>query len=130
MSDAGEIDLTRVLCRIDELAATGCREFRLGGGEWPLHGFVVRVGAQALAYVNRCPHRAFPLNHLPDRFLSHDGTVLQCCFHGAMFEKSTGQCIAGPCVGRALTSVPVRICAGLVLLGDDVDPAELAARHA
>ena len=118
-----EIDLTRVLCRVDELRATGCREFRIGAGDWPLKGFVVTIDAgsaaetpQLRAFVNRCPHRALPLNLAPDRFLSADGSVIVCCMHGAIFEKSTGLCVAGPCVGRSLESMEVYVEAGLVLL--------------
>ncbi len=120
-----EIDLTRVLCRLDELGATGCREFRLGGGEWPLRGFVVRTGTEVHAYLNRCAHLALPLNLLPDRFLTHDGSMILCTAHGALFEKSTGYCVAGPCSGQALARVPVRVACGCVLLGDDVDVAAL-----
>ena len=47
MSPAEEIDLTRVLCTLEDLAATGSRAFRLGGGDWPLKGFVVRVAGGA-----------------------------------------------------------------------------------
>jgi nitrite reductase/ring-hydroxylating ferredoxin subunit len=125
-----EIDLERVLCRVAELEATGCREFRLGGGDWPLKGFVVRVGAQARAYINRCPHRALSLNLLPDRFLSADGTVIVCCMHGAIFEKSTGVCLSGPCTGRSLPQIPVAMAAGLVMLGNEVEIDELVRRYA
>lgn len=120
MSSA-EIDLTRALCRLEELSATGCREFRLSGGEWPLKGFVVSVEGGVRAYVNRCPHRALSLNLLPDRFLSADGSVIVCCSHGAIFEKSTGLCVAGPCAGNALVRLPVEVAAGVVMLGAEVD---------
>ena len=123
-----EIDLTRVLCRLDELGATGCREFRLGGGEWPLRGFVVRAATEVHAYLNRCAHLALPLNLLPDRFLTHDGSMILCTAHGALFEKTTGYCVAGPCNGQSLARVPVRVACGCVLLGDDVDVASLVAR--
>ena len=123
-----EIDLTRVLCRLDELAATGCREFRLGGGEWPLRGFVVRAGIEVHAYLNRCAHLALPLNLLPDRFLTHDGSMLLCTAHGALFEKSTGFCVAGPCSGQSLTRLAVQVAAGCVLLDHSVDVAALVAR--
>ncbi len=125
-----EIDLTRVLCRLEQLAATGCREFRLGSGDWPLRGFVVRTGADVQAYLNRCAHLALPLNLLPDRFLTHDGSLILCTAHGALFEKTTGYCVAGPCAGQSLERVPVRIASGCVLLGDEVDMAALAARYA
>ena len=91
-----------VLCQLDELAETGCREFRLGGGDWPLRGLVVQAENGVHAYVNRCAHQSLPLNYLPDRFLTHDGSMILCTAHGAIFEKSTGYCVSGPCAGRSL----------------------------
>ncbi len=125
-----EIDLERVLCRVAELEATGCREFRLGGGDWPLKGFVVRVGSDLHAYINRCPHQSLSLNLMPDRFLSADNSVIVCSMHGAIFEKSTGLCVAGPCAGRSLRQIPVTVVAGVVLLGKEVEAAELVGRYA
>jgi nitrite reductase/ring-hydroxylating ferredoxin subunit len=124
-----EFDLARVLCRLDELGLSGCREFRLGGGEWPLRGFLVKTGTEVHAYVNRCAHLALPLNLLPDRFLTHDGSMILCTAHGAIFEKTTGYCVAGPCSGRSLERVPVRVADGYVLLDDSVDAEALAARY-
>lgn len=124
-----EIDLSKVLCRLDELKATACKEFRLGGGEWPLTGFLVQVGAEVHGYVNRCAHQSLPLNYLPDRFLTHDGSMILCTAHGAIFEKTTGYCVAGPCAGRSLSRVAVRVIDGLVLLADGVDVQALAARY-
>ncbi len=59
-------DLERVVCRLTELDCQGARAFTVGGGDWPLKGFVVRVGDAVRGYVNRCPHAAHPLNLLPD----------------------------------------------------------------
>jgi len=118
----------RVLCRLEELGATGCREFRLGGGDWPVRGFVVRAGTAVHAYLNRCAHLALPLNLLPDRFLTHDGSLILCTAHGALFEKGTGYCVAGPCIGQSLQRVPVQVEAGCVMLADEVDVAALAVR--
>ncbi len=125
-----EIDLTRVLCSLSELRSTGCREFRLGSGEWPLRGFLVRAGADVHAYVNRCAHQSLPLNYLPDRFLTHDGSMILCTAHGAIFEKSTGYCVSGPCAGRSLVRVAVRVVDDYVLLEEGVDVQALAARYA
>jgi nitrite reductase/ring-hydroxylating ferredoxin subunit len=125
-----EIDLTRVLCRVEELGTTGCREFRLGGGEWPARGFVVRSGTEVHAYLNRCAHQALPLNMLPDRFLTHDGSLILCTAHGALFEKSTGYCVGGPCFGASLVRVAVQVAAGCVLLDETVDVAALVAKFA
>lgn len=127
---SAEIDLERVLCRLADLQASGCREFRLGGGEWPMRGFVVRTGDGVRAYVNRCAHLRYPLNYAEDRFLSYDGSMIACFVHGALFEKDSGYCVAGPCAGQSLAPVPVRLEGDLVLLADDVDAEEFAARYA
>jgi nitrite reductase/ring-hydroxylating ferredoxin subunit len=125
-----ELDLARVLCRFDELEPEGCREFRLGGGEWPLKGFLVRLRGEVRAYLNRCAHQSLPLNLLPGRFLTADGSLILCTAHGALFEKSTGYCVAGPCAGRSLTAVAVQVVDGYVVLDDSVDAEALAARYA
>ena len=41
---ADEIDMTRVICPLHELADPGARGFTMGQGDWPLKGFVVRQG--------------------------------------------------------------------------------------
>jgi nitrite reductase/ring-hydroxylating ferredoxin subunit len=127
---SAEIDLERILCRLDELGQDGCREFRLGEGDWPLRGLVVRVADGVRAYVNRCAHLDYPLNYMPHEFLSHDRSMIQCYVHGAIFEKSTGYCVAGPCSGLSLHALPVRIESGYVLLGDEADIQALAQRFA
>ncbi|MBV6416360.1 MAG: hypothetical protein CMLOHMNK_00902 [Steroidobacteraceae bacterium] len=118
-----EIDLTRVLCELSGIPEGGAREFSIGAGDWPLRGFLVRTREGVRAYVNRCPHAGHALNLRPDRFLTRDGSLILCTSHGALFEKSTGLCVAGPCAGRALTAIAVEVAAGLVLLAGDVDPA-------
>jgi nitrite reductase/ring-hydroxylating ferredoxin subunit len=115
------IDLERVICRFDDLENPGARAFTIGGGEWPLRGFVVRVGAQVYGYVNHCPHAGHPLDLLPGRFLTPDGALILCASHGALFEKSTGLCVAGPCAGQALVAVAVKLLNDFVLLADAVD---------
>ena len=120
------LDLERVICRLSELARRGARAFAVGGEERVLKGFVVRVGEAVYGYVNRCPHAAHPLDLLPGRFLTPDGTLILCSSHGALFEKCTGHCVAGPCAGRALTPVTLEVRDGLVLLGEGVDVAALA----
>ena len=117
---AVELDLERVVCRLSELEG-GARGFTLGRGDWPLRGFVVRVGATVRGYLNRCPHAGHPLDLLPQRFLTADGTLILCSSHGALFEKATGLCVAGPCAGRALTPIALQVSCGFVLLDDSVD---------
>src|SRR5213076_1816228 len=44
MQGAQAFDLARVVCRLTELERQGARAFVIGAGDWPLRGFVVRVG--------------------------------------------------------------------------------------
>ena len=125
MSEA-VVDVERVVCRLTDLDEFGSRAFTIGTGDWPLRGFVVRVGGEVRGYINHCPHAGHPLNLRPHQFLTADGALILCCSHGALFEKLTGLCIAGPCPGRNLRAIPLQILAGFVLLGEGVDPAALA----
>ena len=98
------------------LGDPGAREFRIGEEPWPLCGLLVRVGAQVHAYLNRCPHAGHRLNLRPGDFLTPDGGFLICRSHGALFERATGCCVAGPCVGEGLVRLPVEVIGGRVRL--------------
>lgn len=123
-------DPTRLLCRLERLPPDGCCEFRIGEGDWPVRGFVVRVPDGVRAYINRCAHLHYPLNYLPDEFLTYDRRFIQCSMHGARFEKETGLCVSGPCLGRSLVAVPVYIDSQGVWLENEVDVAALAEQYA
>jgi nitrite reductase/ring-hydroxylating ferredoxin subunit len=116
MSEAQQIDVERVICRLDDLDVTGARGFTLGSGDWPLRGFVVRVNTEVRGFVNHCPHAGHPLNLQPNRFLTPDSALILCSSHGALFEKLTGLCVAGPCAGQYLRAVPLKIESGFVML--------------
>jgi nitrite reductase/ring-hydroxylating ferredoxin subunit len=115
------LDLERVVCRLSDLDAVSARGFTIGGGDWPLRGFVVRAGATVRGYLNRCPHAGHPLDLLPQRFLTADGSLILCSSHGALFEKASGYCVAGPCAGKSLTPVALEVRSGFVVLADSVD---------
>jgi nitrite reductase/ring-hydroxylating ferredoxin subunit len=121
-------DGNHALCRFEDLADPGSLAVSIGTGNWPLRAFVVRRGAQAFAYVNRCPHAGHPLDWLPNRFLNADESLIQCASHGALFTLEAGHCVVGPCAGKHLISIEVHIVAGNVMLKDD--PEALAQRFA
>jgi len=95
--------------RVDELGDPGSREFRIGEGDWPFRGFVVRQGQDVFAYKNYCMHLGHPMNWKPDSFLTKDRANIICSSHGAIYEIPTGLCIAGPCLGKNLRALPVEI---------------------
>jgi len=125
MTTARQIDVERVVCRLCDLADPGARGFTIGTGDWPLRGFVVRAGAEVRGYVNHCPHAGHPLDLLPQRFLTHDGALIVCGSHGALFDKLSGYCIAGPCAGQSLRAIALKLEAGFVMLADEVDVGAL-----
>ena len=122
------IDLERVICRLSDIADPGARGFTVGRGDWPLRGFVVRENDNVWGYVNRCPHAGHPLNLQPHRFLTPGRELILCSSHGALFDRQTGFCIAGPCGGQSLTSVPRTVVSGYVMLAEGVDPEAYAER--
>ena len=95
------IEVERVICRLDDLGESGSRGFSIGTGDWPVRGFVVRINDHVRGYLNSCPHARHPLNFKPYQFLTMDGALILCASHGALFEKSTGYCVAGPCAGQS-----------------------------
>ena len=118
-----------VLCRLSDIAEEDTKAFVLGDGDWPLRGLLVRTGGSVVGYVNRCPHAGHMLSFRPDKFLTPDRKLILCQSHGALFDKASGRCVGGPCVGESLTRVPVRVEENHVCLAADVDIDALATRY-
>ena len=94
------------LCHLEQLPDGGARGFApQGAGRDTL--FVVRRGARLNAYENRCPHLDTPLPWRKDAYLNAAGDRIVCAAHGALFDIDTGLCTLGPCLGDALTPVPL-----------------------
>lgn len=117
------------LCKLADIPDGDTKGFKLGEGEWPLRGFLVRAGEAVQGFVNRCPHAGHQMSFRPDRFLTPDRQLILCQSHGALFDKVSGACVAGPCVGEALTRVPVVVADGSVRLAADIDIDSLATRY-
>ena len=97
------------LCALAELPDGRAREFSFGEGRDRFRMIVLRSGEQVWGYVNRCPHFSLPLNVEPDRFVLFEHSHIYCAVHTAMFRFTDGHCEEGPCVGAALTPVPVEL---------------------
>ena len=104
------------LCRLDTLDDPGAKGFTFGRGTDRFDMFLVRKGDAAYAYLNECPHAYARLDNWPDKFLTFDETRIICGVHAALFEIESGLCTSGPCAGRKLTSVPVEVIDGMVLI--------------
>lgn len=104
------------LCRAEEVPEGGARGFRFGSGTALRAVFVVRKGGALHGYVNACPHLGTPLDFLPDRFFDRDGRYLLCGTHGALFRVRDGRCVSGPCEGRSLERLTLRVEGGEIFL--------------
>ena len=102
------------LCAEDDLSDPGARSLVLQIGEAFFHGFLVRKDGRVAGYVDRCPHAVHPLALELDRYLTPDGELILCGWHGAVFEPLTGLCVGGPCAGGRLTPWPVQVVGGVV----------------
>jgi nitrite reductase/ring-hydroxylating ferredoxin subunit len=76
-----------------------------------------RAGDEVRAWLNVCPHAGRRLDWAPGKFLTSKDGLLVCAAHGASFELVEGQCVAGPCRGDRLRTVPVEVVDGAVVLG-------------
>ena len=101
---------------LDDLENPGCREFKIGDGDWPFRGFVVRQGNDVFAYQNYCMHAGHPLNWKPGQFLTKDKSKIMCASHGALYDIESGECVAGPCPGKLLRRVEARVENGQVVV--------------
>jgi nitrite reductase/ring-hydroxylating ferredoxin subunit len=104
----------RRLCRIEEIPDRQAKGFPIEGAEYDI--FIYREDSTLRAFVNSCPHQGTPLDWTPDRFIAPDGEHFLCATHGALFRTEDGVCIAGPCLGERLQSVPVLLADGWIVL--------------
>lgn len=103
------------LCRIDDIADPGSKGFKFKEKSI----FAVRQRGEVYVYRNRCPHIGIELNWQEDQFLDFDDSLIQCSTHGALFIIESGECIAGPCHGKALEQISAKIEDGNVILTGD-----------
>ena len=93
------------LCKTDEIEEGSSKGFEVNG----TFLFAVKRDDQLHLYYNRCPHLGIPLEWEEHRFLDEDGALIRCSTHGALFEINNGQCLVGPCTGKALYAVEFEI---------------------
>jgi nitrite reductase/ring-hydroxylating ferredoxin subunit len=112
-----ESSVAYVVCSMSDIPSQKARGFHLVRVEddgarrpWPI--IVVRWGRQVFGYLNKCPHDGVNLDWERNQFLDPNGIRLMCGKHGSLFELGTGQCVDGPCKGRALTPVALSILDG------------------
>lgn len=107
------------VCAAADLPEGAARGFVFGEGGERFELLLARGAGGVFGYVNQCPHQFTPLDIWPDRLLSADGRELVCATHGARFRVEDGQCVSGPCVGKALRRVPIARRGEIFVIGGD-----------
>ncbi|WP_419722881.1 Rieske (2Fe-2S) protein [Sphingobium aquiterrae] len=103
------------LCPLEEIADGAARNFVLQLRAGRFHGFVVRKGDRLAGYVDQCPHAGLPLARILDDYLTPDGRLIACSWHGALFRIADGRCVGGPCTGQHLRPWPVALVDGWIV---------------
>ena len=103
-----------VICKLADLPVSGARGFVWRLTTAIFQGFIVRDGEVLHGYVDRCPHAGYPLAVELDRYLTDDGDLILCSWHGAVFKPLTGECIGGPPACGRLTPWPVVVDGAVV----------------
>ncbi len=111
-----------VLCRDDEIAEGDARGFLPHPGA-PRRVIVTRRAGVVRGWLDNCPHYdgGSPMAWRRDAYLDGSGTYLACHAHGALFDIDSGACVIGPCLGRSLTPVTLRVADGRVMLAAPID---------
>jgi nitrite reductase/ring-hydroxylating ferredoxin subunit len=101
-----------LIAREEELAAHPTKKFRLvvdqGYGPKAAEALLVAFRGEVHAFLNVCPHVGTPLDWMPNEFFDAENKRLLCRTHGALFDPRSGDCLAGPCAGKALTLVAIK----------------------
>lgn len=95
------------LCDTGDIDNGQAREFRFGKSPFDFRMFIYNDEGEFRGFRNSCPHFDVPLNHEPDRLFTLDGKYFLCMTHHATFDKHSGECVEGPCLGQALQSIPL-----------------------
>ncbi len=107
----------KLLASINDIPSTGLK-FTYKDGPFDEEGILVKVnGTEARAYKNECRHLPMPLDDRdPGELWDPSRRYLVCDSHGARYRPDDGLCLAGPCEGSHLKSLPIHVRDGEVFL--------------
>jgi nitrite reductase/ring-hydroxylating ferredoxin subunit len=118
--------LGTVLCALEDVPRDNGREVFFGEGEKAFRVVLFRLDTsdeaspELRAYINECPHFFIQYNFNAETFCVYeiDGQKdLMCAHHTAMFHLDDGRCYEGPCLGKRLIEVPVKLTNRQVVIG-------------
>ena len=107
------------IAAVEEIPDRGCR-FAYRDGPFEEEGILLRLADGTVrAFKNECRHLPMRLDDRdPADLWDADGRHLVCSSHGARYRPQDGLCVAGPCRGSHLRSLPIVIRDRRVFLDD------------
>jgi len=99
-----------------DLAEGQTRAFSLLLAGREREAFLLRHQGQLHCYLNECPHWAIELDLGDGHFYDEKLDRIYCKNHGALFFPATGECETGPCLGRSLVRLELRLADGDALV--------------
>ena len=103
-----------VIGPVDDIGRGAVRSYVVDLGDARFHGLIWRRDDEVAGFVDRCPHAGLPLARQIDDYLSPDGSLIVCAWHGALFDWS-GACVGGPAGGSRLAQWPVAVRDGMLV---------------
>jgi nitrite reductase/ring-hydroxylating ferredoxin subunit len=101
--------VTHILCKTTDIEDPGSKSFELKIKRKTQSIFLIHKNGSFFAYYNKCPHTGASLEWQENQFLDLDKELIQCATHDALFTIDSGKCIAGPCTGDSLQTLPITI---------------------
>ncbi len=100
----------QLIARVDDIPPYGL-VFAYKEGPIDEEGILLRLPDRGVvAYQNLCRHLPMRLNErAPQEMWSPDRRYLVCNAHGARYRPDDGLCVAGPCEGSHLRTLPIEI---------------------
>ena len=99
----------KAIATVGEIAPGRTKKFLLDCAAGELEGFILNVGGEHHAYLNRCRHVPMSLDWVENQFFTAEADYIQCATHGALYRPETGECVGGPPCGKSLHRIPLRI---------------------
>lgn len=98
-----------MICNIDDIKDNGASVYKLNNSNIDYEIIIVRKNFKIHGFKNLCPHANLPLNLNSLEVLSRDKKHLICKNHAALFDIDSGVCVSGPCIGKGLELVNLKI---------------------
>lgn len=116
-TDSTAIVSRTLVTRVADLPPRRTVKFVLERDGRALEAFALNHDGALVAYVNRCCHVPMTLDWVENQFLSEDAAHIMCATHGAVYDPLSGECVAGPPIGRCLTPIPLEVRDGEIYAG-------------